>query len=248
MNVLSMKQSLYAVAVSVMAFFAFAAPAAHAQVPVTVTTDAPAMANQIETMAKWAQQYKQMESQILQMKQQYEAITGSRNFGDILNNPALANYLPAEWKDVYGSIQQGGYKGLSGSAQAIMDANRIYNSCERRTGAARTACERQAALGAQEMANSSAGFDQALKRLDQINQLMGQINGTTDAKGIAELQARIAGEQAAIQNEATKLQLYAMAAQAQQRMAEQQQREATTQFYRTESNYKTLKPNAVTSW
>lgn len=216
---------------------------AFAQVPVTdAALNTQTASNQIETIAKWAQQYKQMESQIMQMKQQYEAITGSRNFGEIMNNPALANYLPAEWRDVYGRIQQGGYKGLSGSAQVVLDANRVFNACQRKPQGERAVCERQAALSAQNMANASSGFDQAMKRLDQINQLMGQINGTSDAKGIAELQARIAGEQAAIQNEATKLQLYAMAAQAQERLAEQQQREVNAQHL---SRRGYVKPQAV---
>ena len=51
---------------------------------------------------------------------------------------------------------------------------------------------------------------------------MGQINGTSDPKAIAELQARIQAEQAAINNEATKLQMIAMLQQAEQRLIDEQ--------------------------
>ncbi len=55
---------------------------AFAQIPVT---DGASIANsiqqQIETMAKWKMQYDQMVSQIDQMKQQYQSLTGSRGLG-----------------------------------------------------------------------------------------------------------------------------------------------------------------------
>jgi type IV secretion system protein VirB5 len=72
---------------------------AQAQVPVTDgAAIAQQIANQVETITKWKMQYDQMTSQINQMKQQYESLTGSRGLGNILNNPALREYLPADWQ------------------------------------------------------------------------------------------------------------------------------------------------------
>lgn len=71
---------------------------AFAGVPVTVIADVPAITNQIETMAKWKAQYDQMVSQINQMQKQYDAVTGPRGLGQIMNNPALRDYLPSDWQ------------------------------------------------------------------------------------------------------------------------------------------------------
>ncbi len=102
---------------------------AFAGVPVTVIADVPAITNQIETMAKWKAQYDQMVSQINQMQKQYDAVTGPRGLGQIMNNPALRDYLPSDWQKVYDSVRTGGYNGLSGSAAAIHDANKVFDAC-----------------------------------------------------------------------------------------------------------------------
>ena len=68
----------------------------HAQAQIPVRDDASIA----ETIAKWKIQYDQMNSQIDQMKQQYESLTGSRNLGQILNDAALRDYLPNDWQGV----------------------------------------------------------------------------------------------------------------------------------------------------
>nr|WP_017173536.1 P-type DNA transfer protein VirB5 [Xanthomonas phaseoli] len=199
---------------------------AFAGVPVTVIADVPAITNQIETMAKWKAQYDQMVSQINQMQKQYDAVTGPRGLGQIMNNPALRDYLPSDWQKVYDSVRTGGYNGLSGSAAAIHDANKVFDACGRMAaGAQRTACEAAAVKPAQDKAFAGEAYAAAKSRLDQINSLMGQINQTQDPKVIAELQGRIASEQAMIANEQTKLQLFQMMAQADEKLQEQRQRE-----------------------
>ncbi len=201
--------------------------AAFAQIPVT---DGASIANsiqqQIETMAKWKMQYDQMTSQINQMKQQYESLTGSRNLGQILNNAALRDYLPNDWQGVYDAVKSGGYSGLSGRAQSIFEGNKVYDLCANLADSQqRTHCEAQAVKGAQDKAFALDAYDKAKSRLTQIDQLMAKINDTPDPKAIAELQGRIAAEQAMIQNEQTKLQMYQMVAAAEDRLQEQRQRE-----------------------
>ncbi|MCP1634885.1 P-type DNA transfer protein VirB5 [Kerstersia gyiorum] len=201
--------------------------AAFAQIPVT---DGASIANsiqqQIETIAKWKMQYDQMTSQINQMKQQYESLTGSRNLGQILNNAALRDYLPNDWQGVYDAVKSGGYSGLSGRAQSIYEANKAFDACMVfKIVDQRTACEAQAVKGAQDKAFALDAYDKAKSRLTQIDQLMAKINDTPDPKAIAELQGRIAAEQAMIQNEQTKLQMYQMVAAAEDRLQEQRQRE-----------------------
>ncbi|KHS07998.1 P-type DNA transfer protein VirB5 [Xanthomonas euvesicatoria pv. euvesicatoria] len=215
---------------------------AYAGVPVTVVADVPSTINQIETIAKWKAQYDQMVSQIDQMKQQYASVTGSRGLGQIMNNPALRDYLPSDWQSVYDSMRQGGYNGLSGSAAAIYDATKVFDACGRMAiGAQRTACEAAAVKPAQDKAFAGDAYAAAKSRLDQINSLMGQINQTQDPKAIAELQGRIASEQAMIANEQTKLQLFQMMAQAEDKIQQQQQHEINAKL-NARRGYSPLKP------
>lgn len=198
-----------------------------AQIPVTDgAAIKTSVQQQVETMAKWKLQYDQMVSQIDQMKQEYQSITGVRGLGDVLNNPALRDYLPDDWQGVYDSVKSGGYAGLSGRAGQVYNDNKIYDTCVNHTNEqSRISCEAQAVKGAQDKAFALDAYDKAKERLGQIDALMQEINRTQDPKSIAELQGRIAAEQALIQNEQTKLQMYSMVASAEDRLQQQRQRE-----------------------
>ncbi len=198
-----------------------------AQIPVTdaasIATD---VMNHIEDIAKFVEQIAQLKAQLEQMKQQYEALTGSRNLGAILNDPKYKNYLPSDWQEVYDSVRDDGYDGLSGSAKAIYDAAKKFDACERiQVSIEQTSCQARAVKGAQDKAFAVDAFDTAKDRLTQIEGLMNRINSTDDPKAIAEIQARIASEQAMIQNEATKLQMFQMIAAADEKIQRQQQHE-----------------------
>ncbi|HET9239205.1 MAG TPA: P-type DNA transfer protein VirB5 [Oligoflexus sp.] len=198
-----------------------------AQIPVTdvgsITTQ---VTNQIETMAKWKLQYDQMMAQINQAKRQYESLTGSRNLGTIMNDPALRDYLPPNWKSVYDGVRNGGYSGLDARGKSIYDENKAFDSCAHiSVPDQRTACEAGAARPAQNKAFALDAYEAARSRINQIDQLMRKINDTQDPKAMAELQGRIAAEQANIHNEQIKLQLYEMAVAAEEKLHAQRQRE-----------------------
>lgn len=202
------------------------------------------IANQAETMLKWKAQYDQMVSQINQMKQQYDSLTGSRNLGQILNNPAFRDYLPAEWQSVYDTVKSGGYDGLTGRAKTLYEKAKVFDSCGHITVEdEKKLCESRAVKASQDQAFALDAFDKAKSRLTQIDQLMSKINETSDPKSIAELQARIQSEQALISNEQTKLQLYQMVAQAEEKVQQQQQREVQA---RTWSSRKALEVQPLT--
>src|SRR5687767_6197484 len=44
--------------------------------------------------------------QIQQLRDQFEALTGSRNLGEILNNPLLHNYVPPDLVENYNDLQK----------------------------------------------------------------------------------------------------------------------------------------------
>lgn len=233
----------------ILAFSVAISPTVSAQIPVTVTTqatDSPmTVAEFAANTARWAQQVEQMTSQINQMKQQYQSITGSRGLGTIMNNPALRDYLPQDWQRVYDSVQSGGYAGLSGRAAQIYNDRKVYDACSQfMTTQQRTSCQAQAVKPSQDKAFALDAYDAAKDRLRQIDQLMGKINDTADPKAVAELQGRISAEQAMIQNEQTKLQMYQMAAQAEDRLQRQRQREINAQLVdkRGHSRLQTFNP------
>lgn len=210
-----------------------------AQIPVTVTSDIPSLINQIQDMAQWANQLNSMVRQIQQldrqfshMEKEYEKITGSRNLGDILNNPLLRNNLPEEWRDLYDATRKGGYASLTGNAKDLYDDNNIFDMCAHiENEVHRKGCESQAIKGAQDQAFANTAYDSAISRVEQIEGLMGEINGTQDPKAISELQARIAVEQAMIQNEQTKLAMFQMIANSERELQAQRLREAEAQTW-----------------
>jgi type IV secretion system protein VirB5 len=194
--------------------FALSAPS-FAGIPVSVMLDAPAMINQVQTLSQWAKQHTQMVSQLKQMKSQYDAITGARNLGQILNNPALRAYLPNEWAGIYDAVKGGKLSSITSKAAKIIADEGFDPSA---TGARK----RQYEVLAANKAMAMEAYDATLKRVDNINALMVQADATNDLKAAAELQNRMAAENAAIQNEQIRLNLLAQLQAAEQRLAEQQ--------------------------
>lgn len=198
---------------------------AHAGIPVI---DGANLAQSIQQVLAWAQQYQQMAEQIQQAQQQlqqlestYQSMTGSRGFGSLLSNPGLPQYLPDEWETVYQTAAGGGYSGISGTLSQILSDEQMSGTIAQRE---QQFLQRSREAAATDKATGLRAYDGAKARLSQIQSLMGQINSTSDPKAIAELQARIGAEQAAINNEATKLQMIGMLQQAEQRLiAEQRQ-------------------------
>jgi len=173
------------------------------------------------SIAKYIEQLREMRAQLGQAREQFSALTGVRGFGDLFNNPMLRDYLPEEWTELYDAVQQGEVAGVSGRVDELIEATKegsiedISEDIEARL----------ARLGAVNRAVGEAGFEAALQRTEQIQSLIEEISNTEDPKGIAELQARIAGEQAAVTNEIAKLQLISMLQQAEERLIAARARE-----------------------
>jgi type IV secretion system protein VirB5 len=179
---------------------AAASPAAYAQWTVNVNSDIPATINQVQTMAQWAKQYQQMIQQITHMKNQYDAITGTRGLGQILNNPALRNYLPDQWANIYNQVRNGQLQGLSTKATSIYSAEGFDPHA---TGGRK----RQLEILAANKAMAMQAYDATLQRVQNINALMQQADATNDMKAAADLQNRMVAENASIQNEQVRLNL-----------------------------------------
>ncbi len=162
--------------------------------------------------------------QIVQLQNQLKSINGMRNLGNILNNPALRNYVPAEAYTYVNAINTSGYSGLTGTAKALRDAGMVYN-CLDLAGAARTRCQAALAQPYQTKGLLQDAMKSAAGRLTQINSLMDRINATTDQKAVQEIQARIGAENALLAHEVSQVQMLQGMADSEERIARSRERE-----------------------
>lgn len=193
------------------------------------TFDGAAATNALQQLISMAEQINNQKQQITQLQQQLTMNTGSRNLGQIMNNPLLKQYLPNDWQKVYTNMKNG-KAGMSTSAKALAEAAGLFESCNRISYAAqKKACENKMGQVAQNKSNLLKALESTEVRLKQIDGLMGQISKTQDPKAIAELQARISAENAQLQNVATQMSIYNNIAAAEEKIARQQARNAASQ-------------------
>jgi type IV secretion system protein VirB5 len=187
----------------------------------TPVFDASNWTYQLEQIDHMKNQIDQLKSQLNQAKQQYEAMTGTRNLGSILNNPELKQTLPTQWQTVYSTGRSANYD-ISGSIANIIKEEKYNGSID---SMQKSIQERSQKSAATDKAIGLKAYEDAEKRLSQIESLMQKIDTTKDPKGIEELQARIAIEQTMIQNETTKLQMISQLQQAEKQLIQEQKNE-----------------------
>ena len=203
----------------------FGATGANAGIPVI---DVAAIVQAVQEVMQSVQQIQNQIRQIQQLQSQLDAVTGARNLGDILNNPALQNYIPANATQLVGNVQSNGYAGLTDAARTLRNAQMTYN-CLNLAGNERTQCQASLAMPYQQQAFMQDAMDASRARIAQIQSLMRQINATPDAKAVAEIQARIEAENAMLQHQQTQINLIRGMAEADARVAESRAKEAQLQ-------------------
>lgn len=148
-----------------------------------------------ETIAKSAEQIAVLKDQLDSQRRQLESLTGVRNLGDILNNPAIREALPEDARQVLRKANVGG-----GDFGEFL--KRIERE-ERLTGNYETDRKNLDTRAENLTLRSQALMEQTQKamtaRMTQVSKLQAQINQTEDPKAIADLQARLLVEQANIQ-------------------------------------------------
>ncbi|WP_323123173.1 type IV secretion system protein [Burkholderia alba] len=183
-------KSLRHIAAAVVTAVAFTNPSVHAQgIPVL---DASTLAQAIATV-------NQLKAQYQTLTNQYNALTGNRGLGMILNDPSLRNYLPDQWQSVYDAAKGGTLNGISGPAQQIAQQEgwTAYTPGQQRLNNT-MAMNKSMAMDA---------YGATLTRLQNIQNLMSQSNLTQDPAAKADLQNRWAAEVTQINNEKTRLDL-----------------------------------------
>jgi type IV secretion system protein VirB5 len=209
---------LAAIALSV----ALAAQASHAAgIPVID------IANLIQSIQQVLNDMTKIENQMAQIRQldaQVASINGTRGLGTAFDSAALRNYVPANAFTTVNAIDASGYAGLTATARTLRDSGMVYN-CLDRAGAARTICQASLAQPYQEKALLQDAMRAASGRLAQIGSLMGQINATSDQKGVLEIQARIGAENALLAHELSQVHMLIGMAESDERIARARDRE-----------------------
>ena len=179
--------------------------------------DGAAAANMLQQIVQSKTQIDNQISQIVELKNQVAALSGSRNMGNILNT--VKDQLPNEWQAIYGSATSTNYKDLL-------------------KGKDYTPEQAAKALFANYDATLKS-FQDSKKRLDNIQALMAKINSTQDIKAAADLQSRISAEQAIIQNNQTKLDMMSKMFDLEEKIARTQrsQRDACLARHIVDRNY-----------
>jgi type IV secretion system protein VirB5 len=190
------------------------------------------VANLMQTLLQVLNDITEIENQVLQIRQlesQVKSLNGMRNLGNILNNPLLRNYVPAEAYTVLNAVNRTGYAGLSGTAKSLRDLGMVYN-CMDLAGAARTSCQATLAQPYQQKGMLQDAMKAAAGRLGQITALMDQINATADQKAVQEIQARIGAENALLAHEVSQVQMLQGMADSEERIARSRDRERQYQM------------------
>ncbi|QFI69607.1 P-type DNA transfer protein VirB5 [Sinorhizobium alkalisoli] len=188
--------------------------------------DQTAIGKHIETIAELKSQLDALNQQIEQAQQLYGSLNKLTEMADIagvLNDPAIRKALPADFNAIEG-LFTGTDTGLFGnSASKFLEGNSIY----------RTSADDFYAQELSRIQNKNAGqmslgqqiYDAATKRIDGIDQLRERISTASDAKDIADLQARLQAEQAFLQTDVLRMEGLRMVQQAQVQVDEQRKAE-----------------------
>jgi type IV secretion system protein VirB5 len=208
---------------------------ASAQIPVTdiahITQNAT---NQAANIAKYVEQIAQLKNQLQHMQRTYDAMTGSRGMGGLINDPSSRHYLPSDYQSMLSSVSTG-TGDLSGLASRILANNAVLNADQLAVlnPSTRQIIAQQRAQSASQSAAAQMAFQQASQRFTTLQTLIDSIDRQTDPKAIQDLQARIQAESVMLQNEKAKLDAMASANAVQKQIDLQRDQERELQFINT---------------
>lgn len=179
----------------------------------------------------WRQQISSMQQELTQLQATHAALTGTRGLQNLLPVSLDArNYLPTDWAEMERLLagQSTRYGSLAREVGAGIIAASVLSPAElaRRSPQERAIIESGRSQAAWLTATTRDAYAQASARFGSLQLLIAAVGQVTDAKAVADLQARIAAEQAMLANEQAKIELLAQMAQAEEVLQAQRQREA----------------------
>lgn len=211
-------------AAAIAAWLVLSAQLAQAQgIPVI---DQTAIAKHIESIAQLKSQLDALNQQITQAEQLFGSLNKLTNMADVasvLKDPAIRKALPENFSAIEGLINGNG-SGVFGEATSrFLESNSTYQTSANDFYAQELSRLQQRNAG--QMSLGQQIYDAATKRIDGIDQLRQQISSASDAKDIADLQARIQAESAFLQTDVLRMQGLQMVQQAQAQVEEQRKAE-----------------------
>ncbi len=199
----------------VILLFISAPYAAQAQgIPVYDASSFTQMVTQIEAMSK---DYQKQLEQLDQAIKQANAITGTRDMGSLNNSPLeseLRRYLPTTWQQTMNLMNapslgsagigtQNIYNTLTTTFQPLPGSEFLPSDP---TGPIAQALDRRNNTTYAAMAASEQAYNNISARISAYENMLEELNNTTDLKASVDLQARIAAENGMILNELIRLQ------------------------------------------
>ena len=213
---------LHGAAVAAMMIFS-AGTSAGQGIPVI---DQTAILKHIESIAQLKSQLDALHQQIEQAQQLYGSLNKLTDMADVasvLNDPAIRKALPSDFAGIE-SLLKGNGSGVFGqSASKFLEGNSSY-----RTDADDFYAKELSRIQNQNAGQMSLGqqiYDAATKRIDGIDELREKISSASDAKEIADLQARLQAEQAFLQTDVLRMEGLQMVQRAQAQVDEQRKAE-----------------------
>lgn len=178
--------------------------------------DASSFAQLITQLDQMSKDYQKQLEQLDEAIKQTEAITGTRNMGNLANGALeqqLREYLPNSWEETlhimnatslpYGAYgTQGIYTNLYNEYNPISGADYIP---EDPNGYVAKALDRKTATTYAAMSASEQAYNNIAARMQTYETLLNELNNTTDLKSSVDLQARISAENGMIMNEIMRL-------------------------------------------
>lgn len=196
--------------------------ASHAQVVVTNPTG----------LAQWATEVTTLTNQLTMLKNTYASLTGSTGLGSLLSSDvsSIKTNLPSSVSSIYSDALNSGSSSYSSRASSILSTVIAKVDGMGRTDAMTYANSVSELKGATDRAVIETSYNNEMAELNNIQTLTNQIDSSTSAKDIADLQARIATARGAIAAESTKIaQLQAMMT-AQDKILAEQKTEAVRRY------------------
>jgi type IV secretion system protein VirB5 len=176
------------------AALACASTSTHAQWAVI---DVANIAQSVKQVAAWADQYKQMTTQITAMQAQHKAMTGDRGMSTLL--PAAPPALPPDWAQAMTN--------LTSLAKQIRQAQSVLTPEQAAylTADTQAFLARAQDLSAANQAMAQTAYNDAAARESRLATLTAALAGTNDPKAAYDLANRIAIEHAALLQDQNQL-------------------------------------------
>lgn len=189
------------------------------------TIDAIGQSQRIKQIENAVEQVQQLKDQLKNSELQLSNISGISGMGDLLPHELdqLAQTLPPEWQDVYYDLKQGGQ--LGGQAGQILQRDQDAIASRGVNEAEVYVRQQQDEQYAVDEALAEEGYDSQLQRIEDMKMAVRELNNSSTAKEVMDLNTRISVTQATIAIERNKYMLADMLSRANQRRLEVQAHE-----------------------